>query len=118
MVRFREGQIRASQGAAELGLRVRRFYQLYSSYLKAVAQRKSDRWSPGTSGGNRRKPWSKEAQDKTCHLLKDGCSFRIMIVSPQGQQGNPIFWFPDSYSEKRTLCDGRGSANLFAQPQG
>jgi len=75
MVRFRGGQIKACEGAAALGLRVRRFYQLYGSYLKAAARGKSDHWTPGTSGGNRRKPWSKEAQDKACHLLKHGCGY-------------------------------------------
>lgn len=75
MARFRRGQIKAPEGAAELGLSSRRFYKLYSSYLKAVAHRKADRWTPGTSGGNRRKPWSKEAQAKACHLLKHGCGY-------------------------------------------
>jgi hypothetical protein len=75
MARFRAGQIRAPEGAAELGLGTRRFYKLYSSYLKAVGQRKTERWTPGISGGNRRKPWPKEVQAKACELLKHGCGY-------------------------------------------
>ncbi len=75
MARFRAGQLKAPEGAAELGLSTRRFYKLYSSYLSAVGQRRADRWSPGTSGGNRRKPWTKEIQIKACQLLKHGCGY-------------------------------------------
>jgi hypothetical protein len=75
MTRFRSGQLKATEGAAELGLRSRRFYELYSSYLKAVAQRKADRWAPGVSGGNRRQPWSEQVQATVRHLLKHGCGY-------------------------------------------
>ena len=46
MARFRAGEIRAIQGAGELGLSTRRFYKLYGSYLKAVATRKAQHWTP------------------------------------------------------------------------
>jgi hypothetical protein len=75
MARFRSGQIKACEAAAELGLRARRFYQLYSSYLQAVGQRRAQCWTPGVSGGNRRKPWSKEVQATATRLLKHGCGF-------------------------------------------
>jgi hypothetical protein len=78
MARFRNGEIKAAEGAAELGLRVRRFYGLYSSYLKAVAQRKADHWTPGVSGGNRHKPWPKQVQATACHLLKHGCGYSMV----------------------------------------
>jgi len=75
MARFRSGQIKAPEGAAELGLGTRRFYKLYHSYLKAVGRRKADQWTPGVSGGNRRKPWPKEVQGTACHLLKHACGY-------------------------------------------
>ena len=75
MARFRANEIKAPDGAAELNLSTRRFYKLYGSYLKAVGQRKAEHWSPGTSGGNRRKPWPKEIQTKAQQLLKHGCGY-------------------------------------------
>ena len=75
MARFRAREIKAPEGAAELGLSRRGFYKLYTSYLVAVGRRRADRWSPGTSGGNRRKPWPKLAQAKACLLLKHGCGY-------------------------------------------
>ena len=66
---------RRGQGAAELGLSARRFYQIYSSYPKALAQRKAERWTPGTSGGNRRPPWPNEVQAEAGRLLKHGCGY-------------------------------------------
>lgn len=75
MARFRAGEIRAIQGAGELGLSTRRFYKLYGSYLKAVATRKAQHWTPGTSGGNRRKPWPEKVQAKALDLLKHGCGY-------------------------------------------
>ena len=75
MARFRAREIKAPEGAAELGLSKRRFYKLYNSYLIAVGQRQAQRWSPGTSGGNRRKPWPKEVQAKVRQLLKHGCGY-------------------------------------------
>ena len=75
MARFRAREIKAPEGATELGLSTRRFYKLYSSYLIAVGQRKVANWSPGTSGGNRRKPWPKAVQDKARQLLKHGCGY-------------------------------------------
>ncbi len=75
MARFRAREIKAPEGAAELGLSKRGFYKLYTSYLVAVGRRQAERWSPGTSGGNRRKPWPKPAQAKACQLLKHGCGY-------------------------------------------
>ena len=40
-----------------------------------MGQRKAQRWSPGLSGGNRRKPWPKEVQAKARQLLKHGCGY-------------------------------------------
>jgi len=78
MARFRAGEIKAPEGAAELNLSRGRFYKLYSSYLKALGQRKAERWTPKTSGANRHKPWPTEVQAKVCHLLKHRCGFGQM----------------------------------------
>lgn len=78
MDRFRSGETKATQAAADLGVGKRRFYALYTSYLKAVAERKAARWSPGVSGGNRRKPWTKEVQAKACQLLKHDCGYSLV----------------------------------------
>ncbi len=75
MARFRAREIRAPEGAAELSLSTRRFYKLYSSYLQAVGQRTSERWAPGVSGGDRRKPWPKRIQAKARQLLEHGCGY-------------------------------------------
>ena len=75
LVRFRARQLNATEGAAELGISTRRFYRLYTSYLKAVGQRKARLWSPSTSGGNRRRPWPKEVQSTATRLLKHHCSY-------------------------------------------
>lgn len=58
-----------------MNLSARRFYQLYHSYLKAVGQRKSSQWTPGLSGGNRRKSWPTEVQTTAGRLLNHGCSY-------------------------------------------
>jgi len=56
-------------------LSTRRFYKLYHSYLKAVAQRKAHLWNPGLSGGNRRQPWPREVESAARHLLHHRCSY-------------------------------------------
>ncbi len=78
MGRFRANQIKAPEGAAELNLSTRGFYKLYTSYLRAVGQRKADLWTPGVSGGNRRKPWPKEIQAKASQLLEHGCGYNAV----------------------------------------
>lgn len=58
--RFRADEITAQQGAGELQVSARYFYRLWRSYLQAVARRTVPRWSPKSSGGNRRKAWPAE----------------------------------------------------------
>ena len=53
MASYREGSLSALSGAAELGVSRRRFYQLYATYLRAVAAGTAHLWQPGHSGGNR-----------------------------------------------------------------
>jgi hypothetical protein len=77
MQRFRKGSITAREAAAELVLSKARFYKLYSRYLRAVAERKAERWSPGLSGGSHRKAWPQEVQALIVKLLKSRppCSY-------------------------------------------
>ena len=60
MRRFRARELSAADGAAEPAVCRSRFYQLSTSYLAAVAARRAHRWSPGASGGQRRRPWPAE----------------------------------------------------------
>ena len=53
MACFREGSLTAAIAAAELGIGRRRFYQLYATYLRAVAAGTVTAWRPGRSGGHR-----------------------------------------------------------------
>jgi hypothetical protein len=54
--RFRAQQISIHMAATELGLGRSRFYELYSSYLAAGAQRRAKSWTPLCSGGDQRPP--------------------------------------------------------------
>ncbi len=58
---FRAGELTAVEAATELGISRRHFYRLWRSYLLAVAQHKSQTWSPGVSGGKRRLGLSAQA---------------------------------------------------------
>ena len=58
MARFRQQTISATQVAEELELSRSQFYRLYTKYLRACAERKQRTWQPGSSGGNRRSPWT------------------------------------------------------------
>lgn len=58
---FRAGELTAVEAAAELGISPRHFYRLWQSYLLSVAQRRSQNWSPGLSGGKRRADLSSAA---------------------------------------------------------
>jgi hypothetical protein len=77
--RFREGILKAREAAGELHLSRARFYKLYASFLKACAQRKEQKWTPGRSGGNRRPPWPKTVTELVLRLLraKPPCSYSL-----------------------------------------
>jgi hypothetical protein len=66
---FRAGELTAVEAAAELGISRRHFYRLWRRYLLAVAQHKSQTWSPGVSGGKRRIDLSAQATALLCKLL-------------------------------------------------
>jgi len=66
---FRAQALPAAEAAEQLGISKRRFYQLYADYLRAVAQRKADLWSPGLSGGDHRAEWPEPVR-----LLASVCS--------------------------------------------
>jgi hypothetical protein len=55
--RFRREQIDAREAAAEIEVSRGHFYVLYSSYLRACAERRHQRWVPGRSGGDHREAW-------------------------------------------------------------
>ena len=69
MQQFRAQRLSAAEGAAQLGLGVRRFYDLWQNYLLAVSRRQQHRWRPGCSGGAHRKPWPVAAQALVRKLL-------------------------------------------------
>lgn len=69
MAEFREGNITAKTGAAELAITERRFRQLQADYLQVCAQGREAEWSPGTSGGNRRKDIPDEVQELWRRML-------------------------------------------------
>lgn len=69
MAEFREGNITAKTGAVELGITERRFRQLQADYLQACARGREKEWSPGTSGGNRRKGIPEEVEELWRRML-------------------------------------------------
>ena len=69
MAEFREGNITAKTGASELGVTERRFRQLQTDYLQACARGREKEWSPGTSGGNRRKGIPVEVEELWRRML-------------------------------------------------
>lgn len=60
MARFRRREIRAEEGAAELGVSARWFRRLWSDYLRACAQGAEEQWRPGRSGGDHQRPVPEE----------------------------------------------------------
>jgi len=69
MAEFRAGNISAKAGAEELGITERRFRQLQAAYLQACALGCGEEWSPGTSGGNRRKGIPAEVEELWRRML-------------------------------------------------
>ena len=69
MQQFRAQRLTAGEAAAQLGLGVRRFYDLWRDYLLAVSRRQQHRWRPGRSGGAHRPPWPVAAQALVRKLL-------------------------------------------------
>lgn len=57
---FRTQQRAARAAAQQLGVSVRRFYEVFTEYLAAYARRQHTVWTPGRSGGNHARPWSEE----------------------------------------------------------
>ena len=57
---FRTQQRAARAAAQELGLSVRRLYEVFTDYLAAYARHQHHVWTPGRSGGNHAHPWSEQ----------------------------------------------------------
>lgn len=55
MENFRQQTLTAAGAAVELGISSRRFHQLYHDYLNAVGRGQAVTWTPGRSGGHRRR---------------------------------------------------------------
>jgi hypothetical protein len=70
MVRYRNQDISAAEAASELQISARRFRQLYASYLQAAATGQEASWSPGVSGGHRRRQVPDEVAKLWRRLLK------------------------------------------------
>jgi hypothetical protein len=66
---YRQGLLSASEAAQELELSRSRFYELYSDYLGASAQRNAEIWQPGLSGGDHRRSWPSQVTDLLGKLL-------------------------------------------------
>jgi hypothetical protein len=67
--RFRSGELCAAGVAAELGVGKTRVYELRTDYLRACAEGRSHLWQPGSSGGDHRKAWPKDALALATRLL-------------------------------------------------
>lgn len=65
----RAERLSAKAAAAELGLSFSRFYELYSDYLRAVAQGQADLWTPRLSGGDHAPNWPVEVSATAKTLL-------------------------------------------------
>ena len=63
---FRSGAVNAAQARQELHLSKTRFYELYTEYLRACAERREQSWIPGLSGGDHAAPWP----EKITELLR------------------------------------------------
>jgi hypothetical protein len=69
MQQFRAQTLTAREAAAQLGIGVRHFYDLWRESLVAVSRRQQPRWRPGRSGGARRQAWPVAAQALVRKLL-------------------------------------------------
>lgn len=69
MQQFRAQALNAREAAAQLGIGVRHFYDLWQQYLLAVSRRQQQRWRPGPSGGAHRQAWPVAAQKLVRKLL-------------------------------------------------
>jgi hypothetical protein len=69
MQQVRARALSAREAAALLSIGVRRFYDLWRSYLLAVARRQQHRWQPGRSGGPHRRAWPMDAEQLLRKLL-------------------------------------------------
>jgi transposase InsO family protein len=69
LARHRTNDLSVGEAARELGLSRARFYKLYSQYLRACAQGRSEVWSPGVSGGDHHPAWSAEVVALLTKLL-------------------------------------------------
>ncbi len=63
LVSFRQRSLTATEGAAQLGVALSRFYTLSTDYLRACARKEADSWLPGTSGGDHTATWPKPVTD-------------------------------------------------------
>jgi hypothetical protein len=77
---FRAGSCSATEAAAQLQVSKRRLYQLFHSFLKGVAQRRAQQWSPRLSGGARRPAWPTAVKALVVRLLKakPPCSYSLI----------------------------------------
>ncbi len=74
---YRHGELSTSAATAELQISRSRFYEIYSSYLRACAQRRTATWSVASSGGNHHPSWPTEVTQLLVKLLstKPPCSY-------------------------------------------
>jgi len=66
---FRRQELHASEAARRLELGRTRFYEVYSDYLRACAERREADWIPGTSGGDHAPEWPPEVEPLMRKLL-------------------------------------------------
>jgi len=90
MRRFRSSDVTAAQAALELKITPRRFYQLYHSFLKALAHRQTDRWAPGSSGGDHRHRWSPDCQALVDKLLRARTPYSAVASEVLRLLGQPL----------------------------
>jgi len=60
---LRQRSLTATDGAAQLGVALSRFYSLSTDYLRACARKQGDTWTPGTSGGDHTVDWPQRVTD-------------------------------------------------------
>jgi hypothetical protein len=70
MRQFRVQRLTAREASTQLGVGIRRFYDLWQAYLVAVARRQQHRWTPSCSGGSHRRAWPIDVQALLHKLLK------------------------------------------------
>jgi hypothetical protein len=88
---FRTRQLTAPVAAHELGLSVRRLYEVFTDYLSADGRRQHRTWEPGRSGGNHVPPWSAE----------------VLALLRQRLSSQPPASYSFAASEVRRLCGVR-----------